>query len=149
MFRETQQGGGLRRVNRSSPRSSAYRNGNCPSGYYSEFLGLSDQLSDEDMVTAEDKTRMQREIAFLKERLSITNAISRLQLQRGLGKITESDFVTFDKPHESASFEFLDSTRFEIQESYKKASMGLWEMSNKSRKLLLVRRMKPQCLSDF
>ncbi len=28
--------------------------------YYSEFLGLSDELSDEDMVTAEDKTKLQR-----------------------------------------------------------------------------------------
>jgi len=28
--------------------------------YYSEFLGLSDEISDEDMVTAEDKTKLQK-----------------------------------------------------------------------------------------
>lgn len=41
--------------------------------YYSEFLGLSDELSDEDMVTAEDKTKLQkleRENISLKEQMN-------------------------------------------------------------------------------
>ena len=61
--------------------------------YYGEFLGLSDQLTDEDMVTAEAKTRMEREIAALKQKLTITTAISQLQLKRSLGKISEPTFL--------------------------------------------------------
>lgn len=37
--------------------------------YYSEFLGLSDELSDEDMVTSEEKTRMEKDISLLKTQL--------------------------------------------------------------------------------
>jgi integrase len=36
--------------------------------YYSEFLGLSDQISDEDMLTTEEKTQLQKEIDKLKRK---------------------------------------------------------------------------------
>jgi len=35
--------------------------------YYSEFLGLSDELSDDDMVTAEDKLKLEKEVERLKK----------------------------------------------------------------------------------
>ena len=39
--------------------------------YYSEFLGLSDQISDEDMLTTEEKTQLQKEIDKLKRKNDI------------------------------------------------------------------------------
>ncbi len=56
--------------------------------YYSEFLGLSDELSDEDMVTAEDKTKLQKleqENNVLKEqmnKLSLKQSETQEMLQR-------------------------------------------------------------------
>ena len=38
--------------------------------YYSEFLGMSDTISDEDMVTSEDKTKYDKEISELRQQLA-------------------------------------------------------------------------------
>ncbi len=43
--------------------------------YYSEFLGLSDQISDEDMVTAEDKTNYEKRIDALEREKEETNEL--------------------------------------------------------------------------
>ena len=47
--------------------------------YYSEFLGLSDEISDEDMVTTEEKSQYEKRIEALeKERQQMNNLAKKL-----------------------------------------------------------------------
>jgi len=61
--------------------------------YYSELLGMADQISDDDMVTAEDKSRYEKRILVLEENREKTNELIRELIKRISelqGKISEN-----------------------------------------------------------
>jgi hypothetical protein len=45
--------------------------------YYSEFLGLTDQIDDDDMVTGEEKTKYEKRIEILEKDRAKTNEMVR------------------------------------------------------------------------
>lgn len=60
--------------------------------YYSEFIGKRDTISDDDMVTAEDKTKLQNQLEAMKKISDIQSEMNQLIIkQLGGGKATKQD----------------------------------------------------------
>ncbi len=56
--------------------------------YYSEFLGMSDEISDENLVTAEDKNALQKEVEQLKKQM-LTRDENRDQVIHAVNKVED------------------------------------------------------------
>jgi integrase len=57
--------------------------------YYSEFLGLSDQISDDDMITTEDKTAYEKRIEVLERRLNKVNEFIKLSMAKKINAMSQ------------------------------------------------------------
>ena len=65
--------------------------------YYSEFLGLADQIDDEDMVITEEKTKYERRIEKLERDRETTNELIRelmAKLTDVQGKLQANAFIS-------------------------------------------------------